>query len=42
MAGHPTVYIGTWESHVAPEREASNKPRKGKAEVWRHGSRTNS
>jgi hypothetical protein len=28
MAGHSTVHSGTWEGHVVPNREASNKPKR--------------
>ncbi len=28
MAGHSTVHNGTWESHVVPDSEASNEPKK--------------
>ncbi len=41
MAGNRTVYIGTWENRAAPQGKPPTSWR-SKAEVWRHGSRTNS
>jgi hypothetical protein len=28
MAGHSRIHSGTWEGHVVPEREASNKSKR--------------
>ena len=28
MAGHSMVHIGTWESHIVPDSEASNEPKR--------------
>jgi hypothetical protein len=28
MAGHSTVRSGTWEGHIVPDSEASNKPKR--------------
>ena len=28
MAGHSTVHSGTWEGHIVPDSEASNKPKR--------------
>ena len=28
MAGHPTVCIGTWESHAVPQRKLPTKPKR--------------
>jgi hypothetical protein len=28
MAGHLMIHNGTWESHIAPDSEASNEPKR--------------
>jgi hypothetical protein len=28
MAGHSKIHSGTWESHIVPDGEASNKPQR--------------
>ncbi len=28
IAGHSTVHSGTWEGHIVPDSEASNKPKR--------------
>jgi hypothetical protein len=34
MAGHSKIHSGTWEGHVAPNREASSEPKRRR---WKYG-----
>jgi hypothetical protein len=28
MAGHSMIHSGTWDSHIVPDSEASNEPKR--------------